>query len=163
MFKILALLLAFVAQLVVADGEPACTRQAQPYVGDSCDVFSDRNNVSTYQFAVVNMGIVDDACDNLDPSQQYCLGRQDEDCAQTHLVQLGDDCDTVASTYGTNTTILYANNPQLNSDCTNLYVGEVVCVASTVLCPPLPASGTVPASAIPATATPAPTDIPWCD
>ncbi|KAG1727484.1 uncharacterized protein EDB91DRAFT_1164030 [Suillus paluster] len=174
------LALPFVAQLVSAD--MSCTRTYTAQAGDICDSISAANSVSTYQLAVVNTGIIDEACDNLVVGQSYCLGWQGQDCTTTYVVKAGDDCYGISYAAGTNTTILYANNPQINEDCTNIYVGEVpqyfsvstqflkvsfrYCAhRTTVQVPAPPASGTTPATSIPATATPANPDgdLPWCD
>ncbi|KAF8123012.1 hypothetical protein EV363DRAFT_791836 [Boletus edulis] len=157
---LLAVFLAvpFLVQFVSAQGS-ACTRYYTVQPGDICDKISAQNNVSTYQLAVVNDNIIDPECDNLNPGSSICLGWTGEDCSTTYVVQLDDTCDDIAYAYNINETIFWDNNPQLNQDCTNLYVGEVVCTAPTVIVPPLPASGTVPASQIPATATPA---LPYC-
>ncbi|KAG0695082.1 hypothetical protein DFH29DRAFT_814577 [Suillus ampliporus] len=156
------LALPFVAQLVSAD---TCTRYYTAQPNDICDSISAANSVSTYQLAVVNVGIIDEDCDNLVVGQSYCLGWQGQDCSTTYVVKAGDDCDVIATAAGTNDTILYENNPQINDACSNIYVGEVLCTANTVLVPPAPSSGTVPATSIPATATPANPDgdLPWCD
>jgi len=153
----------FVAQLVFAQ---TCTRTYTIQDGDICDSISAANNVSTYQLAVVNINTIDAACDNLEPGAGLCLGWQGEDCTTTYVVQLDDTCDGISAMSGVNNTILYSNNPQINEGCTNIYIGEVLCTASTVQVPPAPADGTVPGSAIPATATPATNpddDLPWCD
>ena len=68
---------------------------------------------------------VDDLCDNLEVGQNLCLGTEDEDCMNTHVVEANDTCDDLYNTYGLNATILYNNNPQLNSACDNMYIGEV--------------------------------------
>jgi hypothetical protein len=36
---------------------------------------------------------------------------------------------------GINSTILYANNPQIDEYCSNIYIGEVLCVANQVASP----------------------------
>ena len=92
----------------------------------------------------------------------------------------GDTCDAVAAAHNVNTTLLYENNPQIDPECSNIYIGEVLCVAGKVTIPP-PASGKpfpMPSTAIPAvpSKTPEPTttskpdqgddddeDLPWCD
>lgn len=78
-----------------------------------------------------------------------------------------------------NSTVFYENNRQINSECTNIYIGEVLCVASTITVPP-PVEGKpypIPSTAVPAnpSKTPAPSnnssesddgdddDLPWCD
>lgn len=85
---------------------------------------------SSYQLAVVNSNVIDPACDNLVPGESICLGWEGEDCTDTYVVNLGDDCDDVAYAFNLNSTIFNANNPQLNEDCTNMYIGEVSFSAS---------------------------------
>lgn len=126
---------------VVSAQSPSCTRTYTVQAGDICDSISAANNVSTwvlfspfrthtlirfsYQLAVVNEGIIDANCDNLQIGASICLGWQGEDCSTTYVVQAGDDCDDVAYNWGINSTIFSANNPQLNQQCDNLYIGEV--------------------------------------
>ncbi|KAF8512638.1 hypothetical protein JB92DRAFT_2722829, partial [Gautieria morchelliformis] len=99
-----------------------------------------------------------------------CLGTIGEDFSNTYTVVPNDTCSTVMNMAGTNATILYANNPQINSDCTNIYVGEVLCTLNEVRVPPAsankPTSPVLPSPGM-ATAAPAPmqtpVDLPWCD
>lgn len=72
----------------------------------------------------MNPGI-DAVCHNLEVGSTLCLGTEGEDCSTTHVVESGDSCQGLQSTYGINSTILYSNNPQLDADCNNLYTGEV--------------------------------------
>ncbi|KIJ64104.1 carbohydrate-binding module family 50 protein [Hydnomerulius pinastri MD-312] len=166
--KAVATLLAlpFVAQLASAQ---TCTRTYTIQEGDICDSISAAQNVSTYQLAVVNINTIDAECNNLSPGASLCLGWQGEDCSTTYVVKKDDTCDDISGTWGVNNTILYMNNPQINEDCSNIYVGEVLCTSTTVQVPPAPA-GSVPVTAIPPTATPAnpdgnggDDDLPWCD
>lgn len=78
----------------------------------------------SYQLAAVNPGI-DARCDNLTPGEVLCLGYVGSDCTTTHVVTADQTCDGVAQTYSMNTTVLYQNNPQLDVDCNNMYIGEV--------------------------------------
>ena len=68
---------------------------------------------------------IDDLCHNLQVGQVLCLGTKDEDCTTTRVVESGDSCDSIMQAASINSTVLYHNNPQLDADCTNLYVGEV--------------------------------------
>ena len=68
---------------------------------------------------------INEACNNLQPGQSICLGYEGEDCQTTYVVNGGDTCDQIVQIHGINSTMLYANNPQINADCTNIYVGEV--------------------------------------
>ncbi|KAI0768488.1 hypothetical protein BD413DRAFT_479007 [Trametes elegans] len=170
---------AFVAAPLLAQVAFAadCVRQYTVQEGDWCNTISSANNVSTYQLAAVNQD-VDQSCDNLLPGQQLCLGTDGEDCQTTHVVKAGDSCDAITATYGLNSTVLIANNPQIDADC-NIYIGEVLCVANTVIVPSvtgvvIPAVAPTPVPAA-ASSTPAaePTDdgsndededdLEWCD
>ncbi|KAI0339351.1 hypothetical protein BDW22DRAFT_1336613 [Trametopsis cervina] len=142
-----------------------CTRQYTVKAGDICDSISAANNVSTYQLATVNPGI-DTRCSNLQPGEVVCLGHANEDCSTTYVVQPNDSCEIITSKHGINSTTLWFNNPQINEDCTNIYVGEVLCTGQEFAAPAPGAS--IPATTIPPSATPAvpkasTSDLPWCD
>ncbi|KAF8237457.1 hypothetical protein L208DRAFT_1247667 [Tricholoma matsutake] len=150
-----------------------CTRSYTVKPGDICDGISAANHVSTYQLAAINPSI-NPTCSNLMPGSTLCLGYSGEDCTATHVVASDDTCDFITSMHKLNSTILYMNNPQINQACTNIYIGEVLCVASQVQVPSAPAGGYLPGSAIPSTALPAHTaasssassaddDLPYCD
>ena len=79
----------------------------------------------SYQLAVVNIDTINSDCSNLYPGESLCLGWSGEDCSTVHVVRMDDTCDEVAADHGINTTMLYFNNPQLDSECSNLYIGEV--------------------------------------
>jgi len=128
--------LPFVAQLASA---ATCARTYTVVEGDYCDKISAANNASTYQLAAINFPTVNAGCTNLVPGQEICLGTQGEDCKSTYVVQTDDSCAKITNTFAVNTTILGHNNPQINSDCSNIYVGQVLCVANEGLVPPAPA------------------------
>ncbi|EPQ51499.1 hypothetical protein GLOTRDRAFT_112391 [Gloeophyllum trabeum ATCC 11539] len=162
--------LPFAAQVMAAD----CARSYTIQEGDICDSISAAQNVSTYQLAAVNTDKIDATCSNLNPGDTLCLGYPGEDCTTTYVVQPDDSCDAVQAAHGMNSTILLANNPQLDEACSNLYIGEVLCVAPTVQAPAAPSGAVLHGASIPATATAAaveaaPTDdiddedLPWCE
>ncbi|KAI0916691.1 hypothetical protein AcV5_003111 [Taiwanofungus camphoratus] len=142
--------LPFVAQSAYAQ---TCSRNYTVQANDWCDTISAAQNVSTYQLAVVNNGVIDPACNNLVPGNNICLGWVGQDCTTTYVVKLGDTCDDIASANGINSTTLFNNNPQLDAQCDNLYVGEVLCAADSVVAPSPPAGSSIPAASVPATAT----------
>ena len=82
----------------------------------------------------MNPGI-DSICHNLTPGEVLCLGTEGEDCTTTHVVASGDSCDGLMSTYAINATLLYNNNPQIDSACDNIYTGEV-CLPCLDVCLP---------------------------
>ena len=86
----------------------------------------------SYQLAALNYNQVDGKCDNLMPGQVLCIGTPGEDCQDTYVVTWDDTCDGVAETFGVNTTVFSANNPQVDQVCDNLYVGEVRSVVSAI-------------------------------
>ena len=65
--------------------------------------------------------------------QPLCLGITGQDCEVTHVVVSGDSCPGIAQLAGTTEDILLANNPNINSGCTNIYPGEVLCIANEVI------------------------------
>ncbi|KAH9949743.1 hypothetical protein B0H21DRAFT_804053 [Amylocystis lapponica] len=143
---------ALVALPFLAVSAQSCARNYTVQAGDWCDTISAKQNVSTYQLAVVNPDIAA-ACNNLQVGNSYCLGYVDQDCTTTHVVQPNDTCDAIASKYNINSTMLYTNNPQINADCDNIYVGEVLCAAPSAQVPPPPAGSSIPAATIPPSAT----------
>jgi len=125
----------------------SCSRSYTIQTGDYCDKISQAQNVSTYQLAVSNLGKYKSDCTDLRIGGELCLATSpEEDCKTTYTVVSGDTCDGVASSHGLNTTILYLNNPQINEVCSNIYVGEVLCVSNSVQVAAIPSGGvTVPA------------------
>ena len=57
--------------------------------------------------------------------QVLCLGIVGQDCTDVHVVQAGDDCIDIAKAAGISLDTLLANNPNVNSACTNIHIGEV--------------------------------------
>lgn len=116
-----------------------CTRNYTVVQGDICDWISKSQNVSTYQLAAVNVGIIDATCSNLEPGQNLCLGTTGQDCTETYVITETDSCGSILAQFpAVNSTILAQNNPNVDSACDNIYPGEVLCVATTVVAPPIP-------------------------
>ena len=100
----------------------------------------------SFQLASVNANLINAACTNLfvgevrgrwhpssfsdggaecPGSQELCLGIAGQDCGITHVVVSGDTCLSIAAAAGTTVDTILANNPNVNSACTNLVPGEV--------------------------------------
>lgn len=92
----------------------------------------------SYQLAAINPGTINPTCTNLLPGQTLCLGTESEDCSSTYVVKPGNTCADIYKAGAVNGTIFNLNNPQVNDDCTNIYVGQVVCVLNEVRVPPAP-------------------------
>jgi len=156
------LLVPFMARFAFAG---PCVRTYTIQEGDICDSISAEQHVSTYQLAVINLGVIDDLCHNLTPNDEICIGYEGEDCEDTYVVKSGDTCNAITASHSIDMETLYTNNGQINDACDNIYIGEVLCVADHVVVPPVPEgydapSQEVPADAIPAQAPPPPPPAP---
>ncbi|KAJ7244625.1 hypothetical protein B0H12DRAFT_978683, partial [Mycena haematopus] len=52
-------------------------------------------------------------------------------CAQTYTVVSGDTCSAIESKTGISDAELHSLNPSINSGCTNLSIGETLCVSGS--------------------------------
>ena len=124
-----------IAALLLSTITAHCTRNYVVQGGEICDSISQSHNVSTYQLAAVNFDKINDDCSNLEKGEELCLGWPSTDCNETYTVQKGDTCDLIAYNNKINTTVLWFNNPQINNECSNVYVGEVLCVHNGIQVP----------------------------
>lgn len=122
---ILLAALPLLSSVLAIDG---CTRNATVKAGDTCDAISHRYGVSTFQLALVNENAISENCDNLTPDQTLCLGVTGHDCTKVYTIQENDTCAFLQEAYGMDNATLYANNPQIDAECSNIYIGEVICV-----------------------------------
>jgi len=148
MFSSLAtiLLLPLLARPILA---ARCTRNYVVQQGDYCDSISAAQKVSTFQLSALNPKI-DEECSNLFVGQKLCLGLEGQDCTATQVVQPHDTCSEIQQAAGVDATVFHANNPQIDDNCSNLYIGEVLCISKEIQVPdkgsnPPPAPGTEPA------------------
>ncbi|KAJ7822870.1 hypothetical protein B0H14DRAFT_2598183 [Mycena olivaceomarginata] len=49
-------------------------------------------------------------------------------CSQTYTVMSGDTCSTIESRFGISDAQLHTLNPGINSGCTNLSIGQILCL-----------------------------------
>ncbi|EGN92962.1 hypothetical protein SERLA73DRAFT_98526 [Serpula lacrymans var. lacrymans S7.3] len=127
MFSLFAL-----AGVSIASLPPNCDRNYTIHLGDSCDIISAQQNVSTYQLSAVNAGVINTDCSNLAEGEVICLGLTGQDCNTTFVMQSGDTCSTIAAGAGIPISTLLTNNPNVNPICNDLYPGEVLCTASQI-------------------------------
>lgn len=73
----------------------------------------------SYQLYTLNTDI-NETCSNLWVGQPLCLGLSEGDCQATYVVASGDYCWLIATNHGIDTETLLSNNPQVNSDCSNI-------------------------------------------
>ncbi|KAJ7176485.1 hypothetical protein C8R46DRAFT_988539 [Mycena filopes] len=136
------LAIPFVAHAASVASRGACNRRYTIQENDICDSISAANKVSTYQLATINAGYIHADCGNLQPGASICLGYAGEDCSTTYVVAGNDSCEAITASFGIGSDTLYTNNPQINAACDNLYIGEVLCVSSSVQVPPAPGGPT---------------------
>ncbi|KAI0344013.1 hypothetical protein BDW22DRAFT_1116267 [Trametopsis cervina] len=110
-----------------------CARTYTVRPGDTCDAISAIESVSSFQLAEVNRDTIDPLCDNLFVGEPLCLGIVGQDCTSVHQVVTGDTCATIATAAGIELSTLLANNPNVNSACTNIHLDEVLCIDSGVI------------------------------
>ncbi|KAF8654875.1 hypothetical protein AX16_003336 [Volvariella volvacea WC 439] len=106
-----------------------CARTYTVQPGDWCDKISAEQDSSTFQLYVANIGVINPDCTNLVPGMEICLGRVGQDCTTVHVVQPGDTCSAISANAGISFNVLRYNNPMIDAECTNIYPGEVLCVA----------------------------------
>jgi len=159
--------LLFVSPALAANAN--CTRTYTVAAGDICLGISRAQNVSTYQLAAVSDEIIDATCSNLQVGEELCLGTPGEDCTDVYRVGDNDSCTNIQTQFNLNSTILMQNNPNVDEECDNLYPGLILCVAPTVIAPPIPAGFFDDQSPIEWTpipedqVTPEDEDLPFCD
>ncbi|KAF9558198.1 hypothetical protein CPC08DRAFT_709825 [Agrocybe pediades] len=108
-----------------------CTRTHTVQAGDTCDTICAQQHVSNFQLMTVNP-FINTNCTNLVPGEVLCLGLQGQDCTSIHVVQEGDFCASIAAGAGISIGDLLFDNPNVNAVCSNIRVGEVLCVAPVV-------------------------------
>ncbi|KAK7461894.1 hypothetical protein VKT23_008326 [Stygiomarasmius scandens] len=116
------------ALMLVSVANAQCARNYTVAPGDFCDGISAAQHASTFQIANANP-VIDAACDNLQPGQIICLGLLGKDCSTTTVVESGSGCVTIAADAGIPLSTLLHNNPNVASDCSNIYPGEVLCTS----------------------------------
>ncbi|KAL7419666.1 hypothetical protein Q5752_005580 [Cryptotrichosporon argae] len=131
--KLALAVLPVVSAVLAADN---CTRSATIVAGDTCDSISSQYGVSTFQLALVNDAEIDEDCDNLQVNSTVCLGIDGQDCTKVYTVVANDTCDWIIEMYGMSNDTLYSNNPQIDATCSNIYIGEVLCVDTTAFAYP---------------------------
>ncbi|KAF8142418.1 hypothetical protein K438DRAFT_1474176, partial [Mycena galopus ATCC 62051] len=95
--------------------------------GDTCSTIAAASGLTVAQLLSYNPTI-NSGCTNLGIAQVLCLGPGGGTCTQTYTVQSGDTCSAIAANVGLTVSQLLALNPSINSGCTNLAIGQVLCV-----------------------------------
>ncbi|KAF7346923.1 hypothetical protein MVEN_01444700 [Mycena venus] len=113
-----------------------CSQTYTVVSGDTCAVIESKTGVSDAQLHAQNPAI-NSGCTNLQIGETLCIsggsgstgGGGGGSCSQTYTVVSGDTCAVIESKTGVSDSQLHAQNPSINSACTNLQVGETLCVS----------------------------------
>ncbi|KAF7378476.1 Glycoside hydrolase family 18 protein [Mycena sanguinolenta] len=106
-----------------------CTQTYTVKSGDTCAAIEAANGVSDAQLHALNPTI-NAGCTNLSVGQQLCLsqGSTSSGCTKTYTVKSGDTCAAIEAANGVSDAQLHALNAAINSGCTNLSIGETLCL-----------------------------------
>ncbi|KAJ7348498.1 hypothetical protein DFH08DRAFT_698125 [Mycena albidolilacea] len=105
-----------------------CARQYAVVSGDTCGAIESKTGVSDSTLHQLNPGI-NSGCTNLQIGEVLCLSGTGGGCSQTYTVVSGDTCAAIESKTGVSDAQLHAQNPAINSGCTNLQIGQTLCVS----------------------------------
>ncbi|KAF9002289.1 hypothetical protein BDQ17DRAFT_1542372 [Cyathus striatus] len=109
----------------LATAQHQCLETYTVVAGDTCDLISQKEHVSSYQLTSINYATINSDCSNLFVGEVLCLATQEENCPDVSVVHSGDSCNNIAYNSGISVTLLIENNPNVNADCTNLHPGEL--------------------------------------
>ncbi|PNH01062.1 Lysozyme [Tetrabaena socialis] len=102
--------------------------------GDYCYAIAQANGVSVDNILALNP-TVNSGCTNLRIGQALCLpgkpGGGPAACTKPYIVKSGDYCYIIAQANGVSVANILAWNPAVNVGCTNLRVGQLLCLANT--------------------------------
>ncbi|KAL0571626.1 hypothetical protein V5O48_010333 [Marasmius crinis-equi] len=105
-----------------------CTKTVTIESGDTCDAIAGRNFISTYTIQNINPA---GTCSSLVAGQQICVNSPSNKCVSVYLVSGTEGgCTNIATSHGITFARLRELNPNVDADCTNIYPGESLCIAS---------------------------------
>ncbi|KAL1895469.1 Chitinase 2 [Sporothrix stenoceras] len=114
---------------VTASPTASSTPCSNPYIvqaTDDCYDLAVTYGTTVTQILALNPQL-DRFCD-LTSGQAICLPQA---CTRYYTVQSGDSCYKIDTTFGISLTQFQQWNPTVNTDCTNLNIGQKVCVSVT--------------------------------
>lgn len=102
----------------------ACVATYAVVDGDTCNTVAQNNGVSTFRLLTAN-GISLDCSNFPYPGASLCIPPS----CDTYTVALNDTCDSIVTGQaGMSSPQLLAWNPDINNMCSNLIVGNLICV-----------------------------------
>ncbi|KAK7042981.1 hypothetical protein VNI00_008718 [Paramarasmius palmivorus] len=114
----------------------ACTKLSTIQPGDSCDAIAQRNSISIYNLQLINPP---NTCSGLIAGQSICVDSPLVNCSAVYTVDGTEGgCWNIAEANNIPLSTLLELNPNVNSECTNIYPGEVLCISPRGSTPPPP-------------------------
>ncbi|KAF7343561.1 hypothetical protein MSAN_01976600 [Mycena sanguinolenta] len=110
----------------------SCSKTYTVVSGDTCSAIETKTGVSDAQLHSLNPSI-NSGCTNLGIGQVLSLstgGSSSGGCTSTYTVVSGDTCAAIEAKTGVSDSELHAANAPINSGCTNLQIGQVLCLTS---------------------------------
>ncbi|KAJ7751586.1 hypothetical protein B0H16DRAFT_1547596 [Mycena metata] len=104
-----------------------CTTYHTVISGDNCQTMEASSGIAASDFLRWNPE-VNSACTNIFAGEAYCVGGGGQACGKLYVVKSGDGCEAIAMSSGITQARLDALNPQVDANCDNLQVGEILCV-----------------------------------
>ncbi|KIJ25840.1 carbohydrate-binding module family 50 protein [Sphaerobolus stellatus SS14] len=110
----------------VNTGQVACTDTSSVLPGDSCDIIAARFAIPSFAVPLINPNI---SCSALVANDFICVASPQINCSKVNTVKSGDSCTGIATSSNITVNQLVSLNPNVNVNCTNIFPGEVLCVA----------------------------------
>lgn len=122
-----------------------CTKYYTVVSGDSCATIQTRFGISITQFLTMNSE-VNSACTNILLGEAYCVQSSTTiagsnvptniasgtttSCKQYYTIVSGDNCNAIETKFGITDSQFHTWNPEVNSACSNILLGEAYCVSA---------------------------------
>ncbi|KIK60810.1 hypothetical protein GYMLUDRAFT_43424 [Collybiopsis luxurians FD-317 M1] len=114
-----------------AIGASAQSCTGTPYTvvsGDSCITIASKINSTVVGLELCNPQI-DSFCSNLAPGELLATPANScSNCVTAYTVQPNDICTVISSRFDVSLAQLLCANPKINAECTNLLIGEILCI-----------------------------------
>ncbi|KAJ7062147.1 hypothetical protein C8F01DRAFT_986832 [Mycena amicta] len=104
-----------------------CTSYHTVVSGDTCNAMDTSAKIAFSDFLRWNPEI-NVACTNILLNEAYCVGGGGKACGKLYVVVSGDSCAAIVQKQSVTQATITALNPWINSACSNLAVGQNVCV-----------------------------------
>jgi LysM repeat protein len=123
-FTILTLGLGLVCQV----SSQTCSQKYTVVSGDTCNGIGTKFGVTSSAIISANPTI-NTGCTNLQIGQILCI--PGGSCSRKYTVVSGDTCNGIGTKFGLTGSAIISANPTINSGCTNLKIGQILCIPSS--------------------------------